>query len=555
MTDDQLPGLRSFGVAMGGAHVGEGGTPETLQHHLAHLTAADVVQAAAKITLFLESVGTGSLADSQSELVDLVFPGEIGVGIQAGLDAGSDDGGFDVVFAPGQLMVLQKLALAICPVGPATSFDGGASVGHFVTAAAQVNDVREAMGAADAGGMDLTDLAMYCFRSGELNRLRHPRPVAGRAQRMWIDSPVSWPAGVEHPEDFSQRTFGVSFDEFTAIAATPALARLDHRTYALNEVPFNPEHYFATTRVDPAAMRSVLDQLTFRPAESSSIVNDAATYWSLMDFAERPLLPAGPGLVVPSSLRFGLERPTTGVFWMLHAAHSGSVGPLTEHFGKVFERYCADAAVGLAGDAVTVTGDFDYGPAADRRRTPDVMITTGPPQPVRVFIECRAGRPNSRVFRNGSRTDFEDYIRRDLVEKLHQLDHRISDHMHGRFQLADDLAGPDDPYYPVLVVDEPFHWTAALRNIVDDRVRDLRLFRDPRVAKPIICGVDDYDSLIGAAERTGDLPGLLRRYLLSDRADPIDRHLYEAAGPLRPSAFCSNGWERFHTRLREALFA
>lgn len=539
---------------MGGAHVGEVGTPETLQQHLAHLTAPDVVQSAAKINLYLESLGTDSLADSQSELVDRIFPEEIGARIQAGLDAGSDDGGFDVVFAPGQLMVLQKFALAMCPAGPATSFDGGASVGHFVTAAAQVNDVREAMGAADAGGMDLTDLAMYFFRSGELNRLRHPRPVAGRAQRMWIDSPVSWPAGVEHPEDFCRRTFGVSFDEFTAITATPALARLDHRGYALDEVPFNPERYFATTRINADSVRGVLDQLTFRPVEWDSIVYDPATYWSLIDMAERPLLPAGPGLVVPSSLRFGLERPTTGVFWMLHAAHSGSVRPLTEHFGQVFERYCADAAAGLASDTITVTGDFDYGPASDSRRTPDVMITTGPPSPVRVFIECRAGRPNRRVFRTGSRTDFEDYISRDLIEKLQQLDRRISDHMHGRFRLPADLAGPDDPYYPVLVVDEPFHWTAALRNIVDDRVRDLGLFRDPRVAKPIICGIDDYDSLIGAAERTGDLPGLLRRFLLSDRADPLDRHLYEAAGPLQPSAYCSQGWDRFHERIGAALF-
>lgn len=540
---------------MGGAHVGEVGTRETLQHHLSHLNAADVVQTAAKITLFLESLGTGSLADSQHELVDLIFPGEIGSNIHAGLDAGSNGGGFDVVFAPGQLMALQKLALTICPAGPATSFDGGTRVGRFVAAAAQVNDVREAMGAADAGAMDLTDLAMYLFRSGELNRLRHPQPIAGRAQRMWIDSPVSWPAGVEHPDDFCRRTLGVSFDEFTAIAAAPALARLDHRSYAPDEVPFNPEHYFATTRVHPDSANRVLDQLTFRPAKSSSIVDDVATYWSLTDIAERPLLPAGPGLVVPSSLRFGLERPTTGVFWMLHAAHAGSVGSLTEHFGRVFERYCADAAAGLHNDTVTVSPDFDYGPASDRRRSPDVSITTGPPTPVRVFIECRAGRPNSRVFRIGSRTDFEAYIRRDLVEKLGQLDRRISDHIHGRFRLPNDLAGPDDPYYPVLVVDEPFHWTAALRDVIDDRVRDLRLFRDPRVAQPIICGVDDYDSLIGAAERTGDLPGLLRRFLLSDRADPFDRHLYEATGPLRPSAHCAEGWERFHERVRAALFA
>src|SRR5712692_5179364 len=125
-------------------------------------------------------------------LINALFPATTAESLLAMLTAGGDAGGFDVMFAPGQLMTLQKLAMAVGEPGSPTSFDNRALVGHFVRAAAQVNDVRDSF-PSTLGGTNL-DLAIYCFRAGELNRIRDPKLLAGRTYRLWLGQSLPWPA-------------------------------------------------------------------------------------------------------------------------------------------------------------------------------------------------------------------------------------------------------------------------------------------------------------------------------------------------------------------------
>jgi hypothetical protein len=324
--------MRAYRVAVSGAHLGELGSPATIRKHLQAVRASNVVQTAAKLSIYLEGVAGEPYGSVQLDLVNELFSGHIADRLKRGLATGGDGGGFDVMFFPGQLMSLQKLAVAVGQPGPPTSFDQRALFGHFLTLAAQVNDVRDSLTPVASEEMNEYDLAIYGFRTSELNQIRKPPSVAGRAHRLWVDSPVTWPSELEDPNSFCDREFGTSFARFAAIAAAPALARMSVDSTRPDDIPVHPRDYFEKTRIDTDEAAAVLGRLTYHTTAGPEAVEAEVFYWSLVDLANRPMVPCGTGLLVPTSLRYGLERATTGVFWMLHAAHAGDVGRLTTHF-------------------------------------------------------------------------------------------------------------------------------------------------------------------------------------------------------------------------------
>ena len=462
LNDGSAAGVRANRVAIGGGSLGEFGTPSTIERHLKVVRAADVVQSAAKLSIFLEGVEGDPFGDVQRDLVDELFSPDVARRLQRELDAGGVGGGFDIVFAPGQLMALQKLAVGIGQPGPPTSFDEGALFDHFLIAAAQVNDVRDSLVDVASEDMKDVDLAIYAFRAGELNRVRHPPSIGGRAYQYWLGSSLPWPTNVENPDSFCETTFGMSLRRFVAVAAAPAIDRMAVNMGQPGDIPFNPHTYFSRTKVGAGQAVAVLQALTYRPANLRSPANDPSVYWSHIDLGERPMMPCGVGILVPSSLRHALERATTGVFWMLHTANAGDVGQLTTHFGRMFETYCLNVVQGLRSQSVSVSGEQAYGPTRSRKLSSDILVSALSSQgSMRIFIECRAGRPSRALFTTGDVSVFQAYLR-DITAKLGQLHRCIQDHMQRAFTIPDDLAGPNDTYVPMLVVDEPFQWTLAL---------------------------------------------------------------------------------------------
>lgn len=551
----EIPGLRAMRVGMSGQHLGRPGTPASLREHLGAMRANDVVQAAAKILIWMEEPGRDALGAAQRELAEGLFPEHITIELLRALDAGGDAGGFDALFYPGQLLTLQKLALRVSQVGPPTSFDDGALVWRFVLAAAQVGEVRDQLVNAEAEVADELGGAMYAIRASELNHFHLPQTVAGRAYRLWLDARLPWPDRLESPEDYCRRRFGVGVREFVAIAAAPPVGRLSIDLAEPGDVPFSPEAYFAECSVQSATAAEVLEALTYRAERDFDAVEQAEMYWSFLDLADRPLMPCGDGLVVPCSLRYSLERATTGLFWMMHAAGAGNVGPFTTHFGRLFEDYCLRCAEGLRSPSTVVSGEVEYGTAASGRRSADILVSTAQDRgtTARVFIECRAGRPSSAVFTHGSREAFSLYIV-DLIKKLVQLDRSITDHLRGSYAIPGDIGGADDSYLPMLVVDVPFHWTFLLKSILDRELCCLQLFRDPRVALPIVCSIEEFEATVAACERGANLADLLGGYLATDRMDPLHQYVYDRTGPLRPPAFTQSGWDAWQADVRSVLF-
>src|SRR4051794_18704571 len=98
-----VPGLQAIRVPITGAHLGEPGTPARLAANLGQLRAADVVQAASKILIWMEEPGRDALGDGQRELANALFPEKFATKLIQALDAGIDHGGFDAIFYPGQL--------------------------------------------------------------------------------------------------------------------------------------------------------------------------------------------------------------------------------------------------------------------------------------------------------------------------------------------------------------------------------------------------------------------------------------------------------------------
>ncbi len=94
--------MRAMRVGMSGAHLGEPGTTAAVCANLGALRAADVVQSAAKILVWMEEPGRDALGEGQRELANALFPAQIATRLNRALDDGSDHGGFDALFYPGQ---------------------------------------------------------------------------------------------------------------------------------------------------------------------------------------------------------------------------------------------------------------------------------------------------------------------------------------------------------------------------------------------------------------------------------------------------------------------
>lgn len=541
-------------VGVGGHHLGaEVGTVESVRYAIRSLSSVDVVQAAARLSITLEQSDRGSAVDSQRALAREIFPEEIAAAVEADLEAGHQGGKYDALFFPGQLMAMERLALAMGADGPGTSFENGDKVMAFVLAAAQVNDVRDALAAPDPDSWDVLDMAMYAMRAAEINKTVSPVMAGGRAYRLWLTPTTAWPKDLESADDYCSRTFSVTVREFAAIALAPALLLLDQKISDHTGL-FNPETYFSETTVDSEKALLVLEALTF-VCERGDVSGDQETYWCFYDFADRPFLPCGDGLLIPASLRYAVERATTGLFWMLHAASKGDAGELTSHFGRMFESYCVEATSRLASDQLAVSGDVEYGPRRARKKSSDVLICINTGDRVaRVFVECRAGRPPRAVFETGDRAAFTAYVD-DLKRKLRQLHRSIADHSAGAFAIeGDPISGPA-PYLPLLVVDEPFQWSLPLRVILDEFIAKEKLFSAKNVAPPSVCSITEFEYLVSAAERSLlPIEIALGTLVASGREVSISSLVFELTGPLFASSYAQDGWTEFAEVARQVLF-
>lgn len=532
-----------IGVHLTGEQFGMPGTPESLRGLLGGLSAASVVQSAAKVVHHLEQPGAYLNPEGQLALVE-VFPPAMHETLEEMLALGGSDGGVDVLFHRQQMLALQKAALAAGTPGPPESLDG-AAMWAFVKAAAQVNGIIDRFTGGwteNAAGASNRDLALWKLRQIAMHRNVFFKAEAGRAYRLWIDSRVVWPDHVEHPEEYTQRRFGCSLQTVLAVASTPMFQAM----YASQDqdpggAVLDPGVFFEPTAIDTDTATGILDAITYRPRGPAAL-DDEATYCGWADVAARPYMPAGPNLLTVASPAMAFVRATTGVFWMLHAEVSGTgrIHDLTGHFGRMFEDYVLRLAEEVASDRLLVFGDVVYG--REERRSSDVLICqAGPERRARVFVEAGAVRPTRPVFEYGDTAEFDTYVDR-LAEKLDQLDRSITDHIQGRFDIAGDPLVGELAYVPVLVVDGPFTWSPELRDLLDSRSDVAGLFRQQMATSPVVCSIGEYESLIHHVDDGGDLVGTLLDYIADERHIPLEMHLHDRAGTLEVPDLVGKGF-------------
>ena len=549
--------MQAFHVPLSASdHLDAPGTFGSVEDLLSGLRAHDVVQATAKVMQTIESVSGGGLLEAQKILVNL-FPPEYHENLLSLLELGPANGWFDVLFFPQQMLVMQRLALSLGEPGDPSSFDDRKKWGDFLLAAAQITDlITQTSGCPDLdvykalGTRSSKQLAIQFLRSSATNTITYPLSAAGRAYRLWLDSPVEWPEDLETPESFAQRTFGITLNRFVAIALAPAFARVDMREPDPEQAVFDRSTYFRQSSIPLEEVDKVLERLTFR-AEPTLDLTNPATFWDLTPLADRPYLPAGTDLLVPSSVSKAFDRATVGIFWLLHRemrSSTGDVQKLTDHFGRMFEDYCCRLVRSSVDPSFSVSGDIEYDSPHGTHRSSDILMSTPPPSSGRIFIECSALRPTVPVLAEANESAFDTYFER-LSMKLGQLDRVISAHQESEFVIAGDVALAGSVYFPVLVVDEPFEWSVSLRDLIEAESNRNRWFRQPDTARPIVCHVGELENLCDAMLKGAHPVETLRSFLLAGRSTSLSQYLYQKRGDLSVPGFVRDGFSELSQLL------
>lgn len=540
-------------------HLGLETTPEVVRRLAASLSRFDVIQSAAKLMFFMESVTGKGVRGSQETLLEL-FPSPLKEDLSAQLSLGSNRGGFDALFFPQQIMALQRLALAYGKDEAPTSFDARARWDDFLKLSALVSDLINDLGdfpitAAHKvlGVLPAKSLAAAFLRASAANRTTFFRAAGGRGFHLWLASPLRWPSGVPTAEDLTQDRYGVSLNRYLAIGLAPAFGRVAMDEPKPGEAPFDPRAYFGSTSIPLSEVTDVLNDLTFRP-DPVTAITDPAVYWDVTPIADRPYLPAGGELLIPASVGKAFEKVTTGVFWMLHGdmAKKGDPGLLTTHFGHMFENYCLRMVQSVGSDHLHVTGEIEYGTRGRPMKSSDVLVAEEGIHPSHVFIECSAIRPRVGLFRTGDESAFDDYLER-LVGKLGQLDRTVSDFRSGVFEVSDNRLPPGCPIFPVLIVDEPFEWSPQMKTLVQAEVNRHGWFRQENVAQPVVGDIGELEHLVAVVQNGSSMSALLRDYLSSGQALSVESFLHRTTGILDAPSFVNDGFQELGDLLLAEL--
>lgn len=355
---------------------------------------------------------------------------------------------------------------------------------------------------------------------------------------MWFNSGAAWPDRLTSLDDYCDEHYGLTYREFVALAIAPALVRVGTD---LSLAVIDPAQFLRDSRFDPSQIDRVFSDLIFESVATDP--GSPESYWDFTQFAHKPYMRApGPNLVAVSA-RFAFERATTGTFWMLHQAHDGFVGDFTKHFGAVFQDYCLRLVKSVERDTCIVHDEFSYKDSyGNTVLTYDILIAEGGGcAPAAIFVECGALRPSGKLLSHGSREAFTNYFNR-LVGKLEQLNRVIDDYLAGAFMFPNSMGTVNDSVIPLLVVDQPFQWSFALRAMIDDRVRIKKWFQPPQVTHPVICSISEFEHLTYALSRGDYIAEVARAFIASGQDESLGNFLFERGGELSVPVFVNNGF-------------
>jgi hypothetical protein len=206
----------------------------------------------------------------------------------------------------------------------------------------------------------------------------------------------------------------------------------------------------------------------------------------------------------------------------------------------------------VAAGAAQVHGEVEFYVGRDRRDSPDVAIVSLPDL---VLIEVYSGRMSLEARTHVNPAALEEFVRRAVADKLAELKDRIDDVLAGHLRYEDFNLSIARDIWPVLVLagdsipTEPLLW-GHLRSSCPHCFNE-----DPRVRRPIICDLDDVESLMALAEEGEHLPDLLSRFLSSSSAElPVRMWISRAYGLERRPSYVDERYHHAMDDVRHRLF-
>lgn len=206
----------------------------------------------------------------------------------------------------------------------------------------------------------------------------------------------------------------------------------------------------------------------------------------------------------------------------------------------------------VAAGAVQVQGEVEYYVGRDRRDSPDVAILS---MPDLVLIEVYSGRMSLEARTRTDPEALQRFVQRAVADKLAELQARVHDVLGNNVRYDDFDLAIVRSIWPVLVLAgdsvpaEPLLW-GHLRSSCPRCFND-----DARVRRPIICDLDDLESVLALAEEGHHVPYLLSQFLASGAGElPVRNWISRTYGLERRPAYVDERYRLAMNDVRSRLF-
>ena len=435
------------------------------------------------------------------------------------------------------LTTLMREAIVRSERRPADNLGGGLQFPNLIDALAGVFDLYDPV---DTEEPSETDLASVVLR-------RVARPAA--AMRNFI--PRYWRLFVELPEAIPDLLAGYDLDARARSVLGMGLARYIAIAFAIwsrfgnagddpSKWVLSADYLAATTNVTVDEFRKVARSVSRTVPELAELYeaefangrrlidhNLPAILYPLVEYSDDRYVPIDYSVL-------GERLLGEGLFWRIRPRKDESAGSaFGAAFGAALEEHCwqiARSVYPTCGiERLYREGKYGSGGALDG---PDLAIFDAT---AIALVEIGSDRVRAvETLVEGDVCAFEEAVRDILVNRVEQLDRKISDFRAGRLSFDGHPNDPNTPIFPVVCFADGFPLGPFLRNRVDEAIAKTPYLKQTNVARLSILGVEDFEIACAIVERgTHTFTELLRGHLMGIHGDYLLRdHIRAILGEL-----------------------
>ncbi len=517
---------------------------------LGQFSAADCIGSIARLSAIMDCTdGPYFRPETQRQLIEVVFgDGEGAREVIALLGRGEPT----VVFCEQQLLHLARLVVLYADDRPPDEFDSGRLYENWVTCLLGTSDLLDA----DVRIEDPAERLSWELRQCGLNHHEDELPVtAVHHEALRVLLPKRWPETAEVLEQAFAKHTGMDMADFFIIGS--AIEARFVGAGQRGEAPMlDPIKYFAGTKIEEKEWRPLLDLIArdregMREALADEEERYGPTTYGSLTFERFPLFEGTPGIFAPISMQALRRRVSAGVIHLLCEAGEAEGKSRSFHgskFGLPFQAVIEETlrrAVETSGSAVPITADIEYGSSAgSMRRSTDVILgyERNP-----IFVEVVSGPLRVGTLTRGDLGDFEEDLRRLVIEKAEQLETSIVHFESGDLEIEGIDPDAVGKIWPVIVSSSAFPHRDTINTAVEEKLAESGFLQGERVAPLALISAEELFFCEGFMEQGRTLIELISGWKSSDAAaHPLKNYLIELGGGQAP------GSDHFELRFAEA---